>query len=1055
LADRPEGGDLFIVDNADEQWKVQEYLREWAEIAHTFDVATGYFEIGALLALDGQWQKLDKLRILMGDEVTRRTRQALLAGIQHTGELLDQSIEREKEKNDFLHGVPAIVDAMQRRQIECRVYAKAKFHAKAYITHARQAVVGSSALVGSSNFTYPGLTTNVELNVQLRREVELLQQWYEQHWDEAEDITPEILAVIERHTREYTPFEVYAKALQQFFRGHELTAGEWETSESELYDKLDQYQKEGYQALVKIARKYGGAFLCDGVGLGKTFIGLMVIERLCRFERKRVALFVPKSARTAVWEPHLRKYLPSVWGGTASDFSNLVVFSHTDLLRGGEYPERLRRITEMADAIVIDEAHNFRNTGVRAEEAEERHSRYWQLYDICAGKQLFMLTATPVNNSLLDLQHMIELFSQQDSGYFKGAPLGIHSLPGYFRKLEKDLAGSVAAHDHDDVEENADVDQADYERVLSGKELFREIVVQRSRAYVQESQKKYGGNKTIFPVRQGPQVVDYSIAKTYGPLLDLFEKAFNKKNPLFTLPMYYPLFYYIGDDPSITAMDEGRQRQVVRLIRLGFLKRFESSPKAFEMSCGTLLKKLLAFVTVNSVTDGEKRALELWKQRHADLIGYVHREEHQLELGQEIDDEDLEDDILSPELLEAYELLPRDQFKVTDMLMESIADLEQIAEFLEALQQLKPKHDDKLQQLIKLLKTDPVLAKHKVIIFSEYLTTARYLRQQLEAAGITGLDQVDSLTKRSRDKIIWQFAPYYNEMSSAEIAELSESETRVLISTDVLSEGLNLQDATRLINYDLHWNPVRLMQRIGRVDRRLNPEFEARIVADHPDQKEIRQTVAFWNFLPPDELNRLLSLYTVVTAKTLRISLTFGIEGKKLLRPEDDYQALQDFVHAYEGTTTPTEEMHLEFQQLLIDDPDLAAKLEALPGRVFSGKRHPKPDTKSVFFCYALPAPGTGGEADDGSVADAWTEELGSTAWYLYDVDTSSVVEEPTQIIDTIRSKPATPRHRGIADETLSEIRDKVEKHIKNTYLKKVDAPVGVKPALKCWMELS
>ena len=149
------------------------------------------------------------------------------------------------------------------------------------------------------------------------------------------------------------------------------------------------------------------------MGLGKTFIGLMLIERLVQFERKRVALFVPKSARTAVWEPHLKRYVPHVWGG-AGDFCNLSIFNHTDLLRGGEFPARLERIREMADAIVIDEAHHFRNPGVRAEEEEERRSRYWQLFDICAGKQVYMLTATPVNNRLLDLQHMIELFSQQD-----------------------------------------------------------------------------------------------------------------------------------------------------------------------------------------------------------------------------------------------------------------------------------------------------------------------------------------------------------------------------------------------------------------------------------------------------------------------------------------------------------------------------------------------------------------------------------------------------------------------------------------------------------------
>lgn len=192
------GSDLFIVDNSDSEWKVRDYLREWAQISDRFDIATGYFEIGALLALDGQWQKLDKLRILMGDEVTKRTKKALLAGIKSVEQALDASLEKEKEQNDFLSGVPGIVDAIRKRQIECRVYAKEKFHAKACITHAKLAVVGSSALVGSSNLTYPGLTNNVELNIQIRREVEILQKWFERHWDEAEDISDEILKVIER-----------------------------------------------------------------------------------------------------------------------------------------------------------------------------------------------------------------------------------------------------------------------------------------------------------------------------------------------------------------------------------------------------------------------------------------------------------------------------------------------------------------------------------------------------------------------------------------------------------------------------------------------------------------------------------------------------------------------------------------------------------------------------------------------------------------------------------------------------------------------------------------
>src|SRR5712691_92210 len=151
-------------------------------------------------------------------------------------------------------------------------------------------------------------------------------------------------------------------------------------------------------------------------------------------------------------------------------------------------------------------------------------------------------------------------------------------------------------------------------------------------------------------------------------------------------------------------------------------------------------------------------------------------------------------------------------------------------------------------------------------------------------------------------------------MSAAALSQEGREEIRVLISTDVLSEGLNLQDASRMMNYDIHWNPVRLMQRIGRVDRRMNPEVEKRLTSDHPEVSSSRGKVSFWNFLPPEELNVILTLYTRVTQKTLLISKTLGIEGKKLLTPEDDYEALREFNHAYEGTRTAIEEMHLEFQ---------------------------------------------------------------------------------------------------------------------------------------------
>jgi superfamily II DNA/RNA helicase len=335
------------------------------------------------------------------------------------------------------------------------------------------------------------------------------------------------------------------------------------------------------------------------------------------------------------------------------------------------------------------------------------------------------------------------------------------------------------------------------------------------------------------------------------------------------------------------------------------------------------------------------------------------------------------------------------------------------------------------------------------------MATTRYLKRQLEEAGLTEVDEVDSASGRDRTNIIRAFAPYYNRPPQGELFEGIEQETRILISTDVLSEGLNLQDATRLINYDLHWNPVRLMQRIGRVDRRLNPEIEAQILADHPELKDSRGTVIYWNFLPPDELDELLRLFRVVSHKTLRISKVFGIEGKKLLRPEDDYEAFKDFEHKYEGETTAVEAMHLEYQKLLADNPGLEDRLSNLPRRVFSGKQHPTPGSRAVFFCYALPAPTVRDREEAPEQLEKWTEEAGFTKWYLYDLANGKIAEEPSEIINLIRSTPDTPRHRAIEDKTLSEIRAQIDKHIKNTYLKQVQAPIGVKPILKAWMELS
>ena len=238
--------------------------------------------------------------------------------------------------------------------------------------------------------------------------------------------------------------------------------------------------------------------------------------------------------------------------------------------------------------VIIDEAHHFRNPGIKGEGIREP-SRYRKLQRyLHAGdrpRQLFLLTATPVNNSVHDFRRMIELFTNGDDRYF-AAGLGIHSLPRYFNELEKRILGKLPTQQQLDLEFGPEILEA--EKALRTDLLFESLVVQRSRAYVKESQRRQGLSSTLFPERVAPNVVAYNLKATYGKLLDSVEKAFNKKNPLFVLGIYYPLAYWKGDktDPSYQKWDEGRQKQVVILIRTLFLKRFEIRPRRSKARAG-------------------------------------------------------------------------------------------------------------------------------------------------------------------------------------------------------------------------------------------------------------------------------------------------------------------------------------------------------------------------------------------------------------------------------------------------------------------------------------
>ncbi len=996
LDNDPEGGRTLL-----------ESLRVLLPQAQAWNIATGYFDVRALLALDKLWQEVPAIRLVMGDETTRQTKQILVAALQRQ---LEETIEAAKEQDDALSGLDAVRHALQNGHIQVRVFKERKFHAKAHHFIARNSPV-NFAIVGSSNFTLPGLKENIELNLftSAKEHVDALEQWFEEVWRRSEDVSDEALKVVERHLHPFSPFQVWAKALMAYLEGQESPIDHWEERESVVFPLLSQYQKDGYRQARAIADRWGGAFLCDGVGLGKTFIGAMLLEyHLHRGDR--ILILVPKSARS-VWEsrrPNDPVYLLRQRYRRAFR-EQVEIRNHTDLGREGAIAEDdLHYYREFVDVILIDEAHHFRTPTA---------NRSKLLYQLCQGnrKKLYFLTATPVNNSLDDLYHLIRFFTGDKQDYFK--TLGIQNLRRYFTEIERELEQYYLSQ-----QGVADLQEAAQEKdILRSDRLLRALVIQRSRAYVKESE-QLSANAPLFPQREKPQVIPYSLKKVYASLYTQLQSAFDRDEPLLSLAVYNPERFRKGKQDTVLL---NRDRQIVGLIRTLLLKRLESSYKAFEASLEDLLRKMAAFVS--------QYAPDLWEQwrtQHQSLWETLeqHRRERQddtdAEEGNEFDD-------LNPPALDASP----DDYDL-DALMQAVEfDMNLLARMLQGIyRNLSPQNDDKLQQLLHRLRADPQLSAQKVVVFTEFRDTARYLWRELQAQGFQDVEELDSTRNIDREVVIKRFAPYYN-CTPDELPRYLQQPIRILISTDVLSEGLNLQDCNIIINYDLHWNPVRLMQRIGRVDRRLNPDIEQQLgrLGNSPLK------VYVYNFLPPDELEELLRLYQRVTGKLLRISRTLGIEAP-VLAPDEEYEALRLLNEKYEGQRSVDEQLHLELERLRRDYPQMMRELENAPKRMFSGKQGET--IKGLFCCYRFPPVREG--------------DPGETRWYFRTANGELWESDRLHnIADVIRSAPETPRLTQATPEQLAEWRKDIERRAVQRHMRNIQAPQGTKPTLICWMEVS
>lgn len=996
--------------------------------SNELDIATGTFEIGAFLLLEETWQHLNAVRILIGSETTSRTREQLVEALR---KVTHESVESEKEKGDsvFLDRLASVRSAIRDGKIQIRVYDS--LHAKLSLMRSHIQPSSTFAIQGSSNFTQAGLTKNVELNslVTDSTQIARFRHWYDARWAEASDVHPEILGVIEPHLRRYRPFTVYAKALHSYFAGREKPADEWEENESVIYRMLSQYQKDGYHRALQIAEKWNGSLICDGVGSGKTYIGLMLLERALR-DDKRVLLLAPKSVAESVWEPLVPHYLVDRYGPRFHELYHIK--RHTDLGReDGIDKQELEYFRKHKDVIIIDEAHHFRNPG---------SNRGKLLMALAKCKKLYLLTATPINNSIEDISHLINYFAQQDRKHF--AQIGIHDFRLHFREIEKHFDDNV------DVEEQILL----REEEIRQDPVLKHVLVQRSRKYIKDAEEQ-AGRDILFPARTIYPIVEYSLREVYANLYQELQIAFNRQDPFLTLAVYNTAKYHRNPERQM----EHRQTQVIGLIRTLLLKRLESSWKSFEVSVEKLLVKMAA--TLRRYASGRfdewAGTNRRWWQVVQDHVSERLREDSEDGSRPVADPENLQDqiernpdeeenDIVSVGTLKDFD---PSEHNLDNFLDDVVKDMEFLTQLLSGIycrfyadqfaQEPDAAKDDKLRQLLGLLKEYP---DEKFIVFTEFSDTARYLYSQLRNFGFHHVEQIDSQRKVNREDVVKRFSPYYNGESAPPARPI-----RILITTDVLAEGLNLQDASRVINYDLHWNPVRLMQRIGRLDRRLNPDIEVQLNRTNPE-------VHVWNFLPPQELEDLIKIRRRVDGKILRINRTLGIEGQ-FVSPDDADETLQLFNERYEGTESVEELMNLERQRIAEAKPSLWRRVEDLPLRIFSGKRaseEPPPlvdrngepispnrtGAKGVFCCYQMP-------------------ESGEIRWYFYNSDTDEVVTDLEGIWPEVRCSDNASRYAVSGQQVVKKARRQIERYIERTYLLSIQAPLGTKLKLIAWLEVS
>jgi HKD family nuclease/superfamily II DNA or RNA helicase len=863
-----------IIDNRSE--KLVDHLTQMLGTSERARFAVGYLFLSGLTSVAKRLLNLKELRLLIGNTSDKETIEVIAEG-QMRAELAAQKIEGQQfkrrvesdktaqetqgnlrdtvgvmdqtdEAQDLIAG---LIRMVEEKRLKVRVYTKGRLHAKAYICDYGKVfdLVGKEierhekgiAVVGSSNLTLAGLTHNTELNVIVQgnqNHAELV-RWFDELWKESQEFDETLMTELKESwaVAQVRPYDIYMKTLYALVRDRLEAEDETELLwDDDIFRKLASFQKVAVRQAVQMVRDFGGAFVSDVVGLGKSYIGAAIVKHFERTDHARPLIVCP-APLTEMWERYNEVYQLNARVLSMGFLREDEDAGVTRLLNDVKFKDR--------DFVLVDESHNLRHP-------DTQRYKVVQTF-LSTGRRCCFLTATPRNKSAWDVYHQIKLFHQDDR---TDLPVDPPNLKEYFklidkaeRKLPDLLANILVRRTRQHILRWYGFDAETHEPVDPNR--FQDYLQGKRKAYV-----LVAGKHQFFPKRD-LETIEYSIEDTYQGLYQELRGYLGKPRkgkPTKAVSdgeltyARYGLWHYVAPEKQKKEPYTSLQRAGANLrglMRILLFKRFESSVYAFRETVTRLLRIHRTFITsldqgfVPAGEDAQYILYESDAQEESDLIDALR------------------------EVSKRYEA---NDFDLKTLRAHIEHDIELLEKILKLVSPITAEKDAKLQTLKKRLAEKP-LKGAKRLIFTQYADTAKYLSANLNPGGRDPEIEVIFSGDKSKEKIVGRFAPKANpEYRFGK----DEAELMTVIATDVLAEGLNLQDCDNIINYDLHWNPVRLIQRFGRIDR---------IGSEH-------ERIFGFNFLPETGIEANLKLHEKLERRIQEIHDTIGEDSEILDRTE-------------------------------------------------------------------------------------------------------------------------------------------------------------------------